>query len=390
MNPVLALGLVAAAGIAVTRLPRLPTRRLPHADLLLAAGTPLLLLGLLLGPGIGVLDRPVLRAIAPVTALAIGWIGAVFGSRFEWRYVRRIPPAVWALVLLQSVAVLALVGGAAWLLTRARPELGAAWVPTLPAVLTLAAAAAVSGSSAVPLVARSVRVRPMPALDTAFGALAFTIALAIYHPNQPVPDAVFAWYEWLILAIGSGVLVGVMFLGLTRFEPRGDLTLPLLGTVLFGAGVGYAADLSPFVVSAVAAALIANASPLRRRVRAALSAWEHPIYAVFLVIAGALLELPTFWILLAVPVLAGLRIAAKWAAVRFGRGPLRATRLPPDVAFATAAQGGVALALGVNFYITYGGAAAGAVVTTIVLGVALAQLAAPPLMLRALRSAAHD
>jgi hypothetical protein len=53
---------------------------------------------------------------------------------------------------------------------------------------------------------------------------------------------------------------------------------------------------------------------------------------------------------------------------------------------ATVAQGGVALALGINFYITYGGAAAGAVVTTIVLGTAIAQLIAPPLMLRALRT----
>ena len=376
MNPVLALGLVAAAGIAVTRLPRVPVRRLPHADVLVAAGTPLLLLGLLLGPGIGMMDRPVLHALAPVTALAIGWIGAVFGSRFEWRYVRRIPPATWARVLLQSVVVLALVGGAAWLLTRARPELGLAWVPTIPAVLTLAAAAAVSG--------------PGAALDTAFGALAFTITLAIYHPNQPVPDAVFTWYEWLILAIGSGLLVGVMFLRLTRFEPRRDLTLPLLGTVLFGAGVGYAADLSPFVVSAVAAALIVNASPLRRRVRAVLSAWEHAIYAVFLVIAGALLELPTFWILVAVPVLAGLPIAVRWAAVRFGLGPLQATRVPPHVGVATVAQGGVALALGINFSMTFGGAAAGAVVTTIVLGMALAQLAAPPLRLRALRAAVPD
>ncbi|MGH7700056.1 MAG: hypothetical protein ACREMJ_06005, partial [Gemmatimonadales bacterium] len=130
MNPVLALGLVAAAGIAVTRLPRIPLRQPPHFDLVLAAGTPLILLGLLLGPGIGVLDRAVLRALAPLTALAIGWIGAVFGARFEWRFVRRIPIAVWVLVLLQSVCVFGAVGLAAWLLARWRPELAQAWAPT--------------------------------------------------------------------------------------------------------------------------------------------------------------------------------------------------------------------------------------------------------------------
>lgn len=394
MNPVLALGLVAAAGIAVTRLPRIPLRQPPHFDLVLAAGTPLILLGLLLGPGIGVLDRGVLRALAPLTALAIGWIGAVFGARFEWRFVRRIPPAVWTLVLLQSVCVFGAVGLAAWLFARWRPELALAWAPTLPAVLALAAAATVSGPGAVALVAEGAGIRHVvatafglaAALDTAFGALGFTIALALYHPNQPVFGAVLGWYEWLLVALGSGLLVGVLFLWLARLEPDKDVTLPLLGTILLGAGVGYAADLSPFVVCAVAAALVVNFSPDRRRVQRLLRDWEHPIYAIFLIIAGALLRLPTFWIFLAVPVFAALRILAKWAPVRLGRGPLRATALPPDVGLATVAQGGVALALGINFYITYGGVSGGAVVTTIVLGMALAQLVAPPLMLRALRT----
>jgi hypothetical protein len=391
MNPVLALGLVAAAGIAVTRLPRLQLRRTAHVDLVLAAGTPLILLGLLLGPGIGVLERPVVRALAPLTALAIGWIGAVFGSSFECRYVRRIPLAVWVLVLLQSVAVFALVGLAAWFLARTVPGLRAAWVPTLPAVLAIAAAATVSGPGVVTLVAASAGVRRVlaqaaglaAALDTAFGTLGFTVALALYHPGQPVLGDVLAWYEWLFLAVGSGMLMGVLFLALARLD---DLTIPILGTVLLGAGVGYAADLSPFVVCAIAAALIVNYSPDRRRVRRVLSDWERPIYAAFLILAGALLRLPSFWILLAVPALAALRVVGKWGVARLARGPLRVTVLPRDIGLATIAQGGVALAIAINYYITYGGAAAGGVLTTIVLGMAIAQLIAPPLMLRALRA----
>ena len=41
MNPVLALGLLATLGLAATRLPRHSVRRLPHGDLLLAGGAPL-------------------------------------------------------------------------------------------------------------------------------------------------------------------------------------------------------------------------------------------------------------------------------------------------------------------------------------------------------------
>ena len=54
------------------------------------------------------------------------------------------------------------------------------------------------------------------------------------------------------------------------------------------------------------------------------------------------------------------------------------------------AQGGAAIALGVNFFLMYGGRGAGssgAVLMTVVLGVTLAQLAAPRLMALALRPA---
>src|SRR2546425_10834094 len=64
----------AAAAVASRGEPRRPARR----------RRPLVLLGLALGPGIDLLDRPALRSIAPVTALAIGWLGAGLGARFEW------------------------------------------------------------------------------------------------------------------------------------------------------------------------------------------------------------------------------------------------------------------------------------------------------------------
>src|SRR5438093_158903 len=111
---------------AAARLPWLSWRRSPHSDLLLATGLPLLLAGVLLGPGIGVLDRAVLRALAPITALAIGWLGAGFGARLEWRVVRRVPPTLWGLGIAQATVTFALAALAAWSLLRPRPALGAA------------------------------------------------------------------------------------------------------------------------------------------------------------------------------------------------------------------------------------------------------------------------
>jgi len=92
------------------------------------------------------------------------------------------------------------------------------------------------------------------------------------------------------------------------------------------------------------------------------------------------------------PLLALVRVAAKWGAVRFGRDALRLQDVPPNVGLATVAQGATALALGFDVFIMYGrhgagGAGGAALLTTVVVGVAAAQLAAPSLVTLAIQVA---
>src|SRR2546422_834615 len=265
-----------ASIVSATRLPPVRWRHATSFDLVLTAGGPLVVLGLVLGPGIDLINRSVLAALAPVTALAIGWIGAALGARFEWRYVRRIGRGTWLLAALSAVAAFAVVALGAWLLTRVVPSLSAAWTPRLPALLTLGAVAAASGPGAVTLVARAVGVRKSvtrafsvaAALETAGGALAFTLPLALHRAHPLGGHVAVGWLAWLVFALASGALVGTVFLALTRQRSeRADVGFVLLATLLFGAGVGYAADLSPFLVCALASALIVNASPRRQAIR---------------------------------------------------------------------------------------------------------------------------
>ena len=314
--------------------------------------------------------------------------------------MRRIGRGTWLLAALSAAAAFLVVALGAWLLGRVVPALSAAWTPRLPAVLTLGAVAAASGPGAVTLVARAVGIRKSvtrafslaAALETACGALAFTLPLVLHRPHQLPGRVALGWLAWLVLAVGSGALVGLVFLALTRLQPpRAAVGFTLLATLLFGTGVGYAAELSPFLVCALATALIVNASPRRHAVRGVLADWERPFCAIFLIIAGALLTLPTWWVLVAVPLLAAARVAAKWAVVRYGGVALRLAGSPPNVGLGTIAQGGAAVALGLNFFIAYGGEStgtSGALLTTIVLCVAAAQLAAPPLMALTLRTTA--
>jgi hypothetical protein len=236
------------------------------------------------------------------------------------------------------------------------------------------------------LVAR--RIARAAALETAAGALAITVPSAWHRSHAPAGagGAELGWLASLTFAVGGGVLVGMAFLSVSRLRPApADLAFALLAALLFGAGLAYAADLSPLVVCALAAGLIVNASPRRHVVRRVLAEWAEPLTAVFLIATGALLTLATAWLLVAAPLLALVRIAAKWGSVRLGREAARRPEIPPLAGLVTVPQGATALALGLGFFIQYGGVGGAAVLTTVVLGVALAQLAAPPLMALALR-----
>src|SRR5439155_1143662 len=121
-------------------------------------------------------------------------------------------------------------------------------------------------------------------LETAAGALAITVPLAL-HRSPTTAGAELGWLASLIFAVGGGALIGMAFLSVSRLRPAADdLAFALLATLLFGGGLGYAADLSPLVVCALAAALIVNLSPRRHLVRRVLANGAHPFTAVFLIV----------------------------------------------------------------------------------------------------------
>lgn len=390
VTPLLALAGLGTIGLLATRLPRLPWPQGWSVHRLLAAGGLFALAGLVLGPGIDLLTRPVLDALAPVTTLAIGWIGAALGAQFEWRYVRRIPRVTWLMTGLSAAAAFAGVLIGAGLLVRTVPALSAAWTPRLPALLTLAAALVASGSGAVAGLARAagasrgvVRcLERMAPLHTAIGALAFSVAVALAHPHP--------LYAWTVAGVGGGALTGAVFLVLTRLaaEPA-ETGFALLATVLVGAGLGNAAGAAAFVVCAVATGFAVNASPSRRLIRSVLGDWQCQMGWIILVAAGALLALPTPWLLVAVLVLVGLRAAgaglATWAGSRL---PLNGVaRFPAHIGLGTTAPAVAAVALALNFVTVLGDRAAGGggpLLTTVLLAVAVTQVAAPTLMRRAL------
>lgn len=378
MHPLLALALVVAAGIGVTRLPLSLPRRFAPLDAVLLAGAPFVVAGALLGPALQVLDATTLRALAPVAALGIGWIGASVGARTPWRLLRRISPREWRSGAALGAIAFVAAALAAWLLMRFVPALGQAWRAsggsTVPAALTFGAAAAISTGMA------PARARRLALTGTVVAVGLTTLLLALYRPGRgwaPGAGVVTIAATLLIAALAASA-----FIWLARLRPNArDHRLELAGVVLLGSATGLAAGLSPFLICGIAAALIAG----QHRAGALVASWEPWISAVLLVVAGAMLRVPTAWIVVAAVLLEGLRLAARWLPARYGRLWPPPGRAGPPAVLPQSASGAVAIAL--TFELLYtapgggggggaGGGGGGAVLATVVGGVLLARATA--------------
>jgi hypothetical protein len=370
VHPVLALALVIVAGIGVTRLSR-PSLRHPRLiDDLFATGVAFLLLGLVLGPGLGAVDTAGLGLLQPVLALAVGWIGAVFGARLEWRMVKRISARTWLVGATLALPVLAATTVIAVVLARRIPALATTWGhPSLAVALAVGGALTTAASQRGPRLGRRNAL-----IDTLFGVLAVVVASALTHPHLAL--------RVFLLTLLTGLGLGGLFVALARtglLPDPAEAGVAALGTILCGAGLSYAAGLSPFVVCALEAAVIMSASPIpiRRAVASALTRWETGLYAAFLILAGALLRPMTAWVLFAAPALALIRVLVRWVTVRFGLDQIdpvwRSFPFAPPREFAHSAirQGATAVALAGGFDLVRG--TSGAVLVTVLLSAMAAE-----------------
>jgi Kef-type K+ transport system membrane component KefB len=362
------------------------------------AGTHFLLIGVLLGPhAIGLLTPGVLRQFYPLLALGLGWVGLLFGLQLDRHQLSRLSPRLVALALLQA--------GFAFLLFLAVGMLVFGWRAPLGSVeagaLTAAAATAcVSSPLGIAVVSNFLHERGrltellllIASLDACIGIVALQVSYAFYNPAESALAPGSAVISALGLAIAIGLTFGIVFLWLTRPKPsREELLLFLLGTATFLSGAALHMGLSPLFVGAIAGAVVANLSPLQRRVFRVLQFWEKPIYVVLLVLMGAMLNLANWWIVPLALAYTLVRLLAKlvsaWLATRITAPRAQA---PSLLGLGLTAQGGMSLALVLSVALSYDtlGARSGTVallVSTVVLGVILSEFVGPFLTRHLLR-----
>ncbi|MFB3789456.1 MAG: hypothetical protein ACE15F_24115 [bacterium] len=435
MNVVLGFVVILLISYASSRLALFRGKLSLGAQSFFGAGAEFLLLGFILGPAVTqVLTGKVLVQLSPVLSLGLGWIGLLVGLQFDRRVVVRIPAAVWKLGAAVSVITFLLAYTALelslpflfrwtgiWTLADEFPRSGIDFLAAHISFL-LAWTATVSTSSALALILRDVDARggstrllqlltevrhPMAigvmGLWYCFNhvsILGYSEAekfllpyVSSFHAPGPefvLTEPVLSGAQWMLLTWLLGVALGWMLHYLTseRLE-ESELLLLTSGSVIFSGGLSSYLHLSPLFVNLVMGVTLANLPNFSRgRTFQLLLAAEKPFYVVFMILTGALwpplspMVLGLF-LIYAVSRAAGLWLGS-WAGIHAFLPP--ASRPSPHLGIALLPQGGIALALAMDFVLIHPGVMAGIALNVVILSVLIHQVFGPALLTAFLRA----
>ncbi|MDT8340201.1 MAG: cation:proton antiporter [Longimicrobiales bacterium] len=375
------------------------------SQLLLRTGTHFLLLGFLLGPtALGLLSREAVGQLSPLLGLALGWIGLLFGLQLERGALRHFPRVFLVLALGQATLVCALLLAGGLLLAS---RLSLAGEATMLVLAGAAATACISTPAAVAIVAANFRVKGqvkdllyfVASLDAIVGITVLHVAYAAMHgtPVMAARGDEPVWF-WVLAGVGLGVVCAVIFLWLARLRPsREELVLYLLGISALAAGAALQLQLSPLFVGTVTGVIITNLNPQWHRAFRIMERWEKPIYLILLLLAGAALRIPAWWVL---PLALGYAVTRALAKVLATGFLVRVLPLPfptpLSLGMGLVPQGGISIAMAISLSLTLrssdarmaGVDAADLLFATVIVGVVISDLVGPFLTTRLLRSGA--
>lgn len=374
----------------------------PGPRLLLKTGTHFLVIGFALGPaGLGLVTEDATAQLSPFLALGLGWVGFHFGLQLDRTTLRRFPRSHHLFAMGQAAIAFAVfyAGGRIVLdlldLTTDTSRLLLLGAASTASVSTPAGIAMVSSNFLVKGKVRDLLFF-VGSLDAWIGIVALQVTYSLYRPEEISAGLPLTPQLALIgLATGLGLVCGIVFVWLVRVRPPGEeLVLFLLGMCAFAAGAALQWGVSPLFVSVTMGAVVANLGRSTQRILAVLQRWEKMIYVTFLLLAGALLQVPTWWVFPLALGYAALRFVAKSAG-----GAAMATlvtfdhHVPRRVGLGLIPQGGISLTMAVSGVLMYSdlvvrGLDAGATLfTIIVIGVMISELSGPFLTVQLLRRA---
>ena len=351
-------------------------------------GAEYVVIGLLLGPRVtGLLDAGQVQHLTPIVSLALGWLGMLLGTYFRLPTMALIEGDHLRIAFSEALATFGVAATA--LLGIFRYLVGSPWPEAAVLAITLAAVATLSSPAAVDAVVDRARHRSRilavlqltARIDALVAVVAFGIVLAVVHqgevsPGVRPPTAT----EWAVINLAVGVASGVLFhlfLGPRGHLDEGRLFVALAGAIVVASGASYYLNLSPIFTNLVLGFILANSGSAHRDVTRLLLSTERPVYLALLLFAGAAWSPGSADLLFIAPLFVLVRLAARYLGGGLAGGKVAPASLrTPDLGRGLLAQGGIGVAIAINYAQVYPDLAPRLVLTATLMSVLLFEIVA--------------
>lgn len=271
-------------------------------------GLEFLFLGFLLGPQfLNILDIKTCGALAPVTALLLGWIGMLFGFQFEFSILRRFPPVYFLAGLLESLLTLVVVFGGIYFTLPFILKIS----EHMRIVITMVLASAAACTAQTGLAMFSARqigknqsiikiLRYLSSIDGLVAMLAMMPVFIFLPRSTDIAASRFLFGHDIFVA----VIIFVVFLTLYNLfliyrREQSELALIIIGMVIFISGFSSVMNFSPLLSNFFVGVCLVNLTSEKEKIFTTLVSIEKPVYLLLLVFLGSAWHLQSFWTLAA-------------------------------------------------------------------------------------------
>lgn len=336
-------------------------------------------MGLLLGPQfLNILDAETQKGLTPLVALVLGWIGLLFGFQFEIKKLRRVPLELFLMAILEGLLTLLLVFAGAYLVIAHFFELSDSL--TMVVAITLAAAAGCSAQTGLAFISPDTfakrqdtgkLLRLISSVNGLCPLLIFGLCFFFSPSNISGGSWLGGFGKEILISIGISFGLLLLFsLLISHRRLENELILVVIGMTMLTSGLSSALKFSPLLVNFFVGFWLVNLSRDKERIYQILMTVEKPTYLLLLVFLGVCVRLDSIGLALLALAYCLYRVFGKFL-VGF-----LATRLTPgfrkypgQLGFGLLAQGGLSLAILLEFQQTFASPIATTIISIAVIAV---------------------
>jgi len=332
-----------------------------HIHQFLHTGIIYIVLGFLIGPILGVVTAESVSNLTPLVLFALGWVGFLFGTHIEWESLKKFNLSGYFFTFAQAIFTIVIVFLATFIFYRVFLRDITNFQEITNSSVLLGIVAANTAPAAVFLTARLIRTSStisllqfVSALDDIPGVVVLGGLYAVSQ-NFHVDAGFYEQFLLFLLSTALGCILGFMLRGFLTFtkDEKVEATL-LLSVLFFASGLTGFLQLSTLYTTMIMGIVFVHTSDRKEDIYKIIMEREHSIYALLMVLAGAMVRpfqvhYPLLFCLL--PLYLATRFFTKYYSCQALAALMHKNlQANPRIGLGLMAQGGMAIPVAISFH----------------------------------------